>query len=120
MYWYLKILKNYAEFNGRARRKEYWMFALINLIFMLVAMALDAELGSPGIAYFVYVVFTLIPHLAVTIRRLHDVGKSGWFVLLLLIPIIGAIGILAQACKKGEAGPNEYGPDPKEATYNLV
>ena len=96
------------------------MFLLFNLIFILAALALGSELGSAGIIYLVYTVFTFIPHLAVTIRRLHDVGRSGWFILILFIQIVGVIGLLAQAIKDGEPGPNQYGPNPKETEFKVV
>ena len=120
MNWYLKALKNYAVFSGRARRKEYWMFVLFNAIFFIIAIILDNVLGTAienvgyGLFYFLYFLAVLIPSLAVAIRRLHDVGKSGWFLLISLIPIIGAIWLLVLLCTKGDAGENKYGANPKE------
>jgi len=87
MNWYLTVLKKYAVFSGRARRKEYWMFTLFNMIFAIVAMFLDNILGIAidglryGPIFMLYVVAVLIPGLAVSVRRLHDVGKSGWMLL---------------------------------------
>ena len=112
MDWYLKVLKQYADFSGRARRKEYWMFALFNMIFAIVAMILDNVLGIAiegigyGPLYGLYALAMLIPGLAVGVRRMHDVGKSGWFIL---IPIYNLI----LACTDGVQGDNEYGADPK-------
>ena len=86
MNWYLKVLKQYADFNGRARRKEYWMFALFNFIFTIVAIILDYALGLTvgelpyGVIYFLYTLAVFIPSLAAVVRRLHDVGKSGWMI----------------------------------------
>jgi len=83
MNWYLKVLKQYADFQGRARRKEYWMFVLFNLIFAFVAMYLDRIIGTTmvglpyGVIYILYALAVLIPSLAVGVRRLHDIGKSG-------------------------------------------
>ena len=120
MEWYLKVLKNYATFSGRARRKEYWMFALFNLIFIVAATILDNILGTAikgvgyGLFYILYALAVLIPGLAVSVRRLHDVGKSGWFLLISLIPIIGAIWLLVLVCTDGQAGENQYGANPKE------
>ena len=100
MNWYLKALKQYADFSGRARRKEYWMFVLFNMIFAIVAMILDNVLGIAmegvgyGPLYGLYVLAMIIPGLALTVRRLHDVGKSGWMILIALIPLIGGIWIL--------------------------
>lgn len=119
MNWYLEVLKKYAVFSGRARRQEYWMFILFNLIFTFVAMFLDYILGTAfgsgtyGVIYLLYVLAVFIPSLAVSVRRLHDVGKSGWFYFIVLIPFIGAIWLLVLACTEGQHGPNQYGDDPK-------
>lgn len=123
MKWYLSVLKNYANFNGRARRKEYWMFVLFNLIFAVCAMIIDNALGIAdkdmryGPIYGLYALATLLPSLGVAVRRLHDVGKSGWFLLLALIPIIGSIWLLVLLVTDSRPGSNEYGPNPKELAY---
>jgi len=120
MNWYTKVLRNYAVFTGRARRKEYWMFLLFNIIFAIAAMILDNALGlviAPmpyGPLYMLYMLAVLIPGLAVGVRRLHDLGKSGWWLLIILIPLIGAIWLLVLFVTEGTRGPNQYGPDPKE------
>jgi uncharacterized membrane protein YhaH (DUF805 family) len=110
--WYKKVVfENYANFSGRARRKEYWMFVLTNIIIAffigLIAGFLASLLGSgtqiPGIVYNLAV---LIPSIAVGVRRMHDLGKSGWY---LLIPIYNFILL----CTEGDQGTNEFGPDPK-------
>ncbi|MCS5551622.1 MAG: DUF805 domain-containing protein, partial [Gammaproteobacteria bacterium] len=80
MNWYLKVVKQYADFNGRARRQEYWMFTLFNCIFAVLAMVLDSVLGATPLIYGLYVLAIIIPSIAVSVRRLHDVGKSGWMV----------------------------------------
>ncbi len=122
MNWYLKVLKQFADFNGRARRQEYWMFVLFNMIFILVAGMLDRllNLADPttgiGPLYGLYVLAVFIPGIAVAIRRLHDIGKSGWMLLLVLIPVIGAIWLLVLMVKEGDRGENQYGPDPKTRT----
>ena len=122
MNWYLKVLKQYADFSGRARRKEYWMFVLFNMIFAIVAMILDNVLGIAmegigyGPLYGLYVLAMLIPGLAVAVRRLHDVGKSGWMILIALIPLIGAIWLLVLMVADSNPGENQYGQNPKEAT----
>ncbi|MBW7843823.1 MAG: DUF805 domain-containing protein [Ignavibacterium sp.] len=122
MNWYLAVLKNYAGFSGRARRKEYWMFVLFNVIFAIVAMILDNVLGIAiegvgyGPLYGLYLLAMIIPSLAVAVRRLHDVGKSGWMILISLIPIIGAIWLLVLMVTDGNPGENQYGPNPKEVT----
>ncbi|UFH32587.1 DUF805 domain-containing protein [Chryseobacterium sp. C-71] len=121
MKWYLKVLKQYADFSGRARRTEYWMYLLFNIIFLFAAAILDNILGlkfSPEIPYgFIYMIYALavfIPGLAVTVRRLHDVDKSGWFVLIAFIPLVGAIWLLILYCTEGTPGTNQYGVNPKE------
>jgi uncharacterized membrane protein YhaH (DUF805 family) len=122
MNWYLKVLKQYADFSGRARRKEYWMFVLFNMIFAIVAMILDNVLGIAmeeigyGPLYGLYVLAMLIPGLAVAVRRLHDVGKSGWMILISLIPLIGAIWLLVLMVTDSNPGENQYGQNPKEVT----
>jgi len=120
MNWYLKVLKQYADFSGRARRKEYWMFVLFNMIFAIVAMILDNVLGIAmegigyGPLYGLYVLAMLIPGLAVGVRRLHDVGKSGWMFLIVLIPLVGAIWLLVLFCTDSQLENNKWGQNPKE------
>lgn len=116
MDWYLAVLRKYAVFSGRARRKEYWMFVLFNLIFMFAAFILDSILSGDrgyGFIYTIYSLAVLLPGLAVSVRRLHDIGKSGWFILLGFIPIIGIIWLLVLMCLDGNTGDNMYGPNPK-------
>ena len=129
MNYYLSVLKNYADFNGRARRSEYWYFILFNMIFCIVAMIIDNLLGTTfkfssfmgvqqtlpyGWVYLLYALAVLIPGLAVMVRRLHDVGKSGWFFLIVLIPLIGSIWLLVLFCTDGKPGENKWGKNPKE------
>ena len=120
MNWYLKVLNQYADFSGRARRKEYWMFFLFNMIFAIVAMILDNVLGLTlgelpyGLFYFLYLIIVFIPGIAVAVRRLHDTGQSGWMIFVSLIPLIGAIWLLILMLTDSESGDNEYGPNPKE------
>ncbi len=122
MNWYLKVLKQYADFSGRARRKEYWMFVLFNMIFAIVAIILDNVLGIAmkeigyGPLYGLYVLAVLIPGLAVGVRRLHDIGKSGWMFLISLIPLIGGIWLLVLFCTDSQQGSNKWGQNPKELT----
>jgi uncharacterized membrane protein YhaH (DUF805 family) len=122
MNWYLKVLKQYANFSGRARRKEYWMFVLFNIFFCICAMILDNILGLTvgklpyGVFYYLYALIVLIPGLAVAVRRLHDVGKSGWMILIALIPIIGAIWLFVLMATNGNPSENQYGLNPKEVT----
>ena len=120
MNWYLKVLKQYADFSGRAMRKEYWMFALFNIIFCIAAMILDNLLGLAiegvgyGVIYILYMLAVLVPGLAVAVRRLHDVGKSGWMMFIALIPLIGAIWLLVLMVTDSKPGDNQYGANPKE------
>ncbi|MBD0740092.1 DUF805 domain-containing protein [Streptomyces sp. CBMA29] len=114
MQWYIDVLKKYAVFSGRARRKEYWMYFLFNCI-ALVVMIIIGAVAHTMIPYFIYVIAIILPTLGVTVRRLHDTGKSGWMVLLGLIPLVGGIIMLVFACTEGERSQNAYGPDPKAA-----
>jgi uncharacterized membrane protein YhaH (DUF805 family) len=120
MNWYLKVLRNYAQFNGRARRTEYWMFALVNLLFLIVAAIIDNVAHTTihgmfyGLFYFLYGLAVFIPGLAVGVRRLHDVGKSGMWLFIALIPIVGAIWLLVLMVTDSIPGENQYGPNPKE------
>jgi uncharacterized membrane protein YhaH (DUF805 family) len=105
MNYYLKVLQNYATFNGRARRSEYWYFFLFNVIISVVLTFVGGIMGSTILSN-IYSLAVLIPGIAVGVRRMHDVGKSGWF---LLIPIYNLI----LAVTEGEKGDNQYGADPK-------
>ena len=122
MEWYLKVMRdNYANFNGRARRKEYWMFTLFTLLFALlvgIVIGILSAVGETaviiaGILAVVWYFAHLVPGLAVTVRRLHDTGKSGWFYLFALIPYIGSLIIFIFTVIEGDKGDNKYGPDPK-------
>ena len=124
MEWYLKVMRdNYANFSGRARRKEYWMFVLVQTIVMIGLMILDSVLGLDfelkgislgyGYLYLIGLIVHFIPSLAVLVRRLHDVGKSGWFYFIFLIPLIGVLWLLVLYCTEGQKQDNKWGPDPK-------
>ena len=120
MKWYLKVLKQYADFKGRARRKEYWMFVLFNSIFSLVAMMIDLfflevlRIRTYGLIQLTYLLIVLIPGIAVTVRRLHDIGKSGWMFFIPLIPIVGPVWMILLMATEGVPGENQYGKNPKE------
>ncbi|WP_404812559.1 DUF805 domain-containing protein [Capnocytophaga canimorsus] len=105
MNWYLKVLKQYADFKGRARRKEYWMFTLFNSI-VFFALGFIGGLIETTVLVSIYYLAIIVPSIAVGVRRMHDVGKSGWFIL---VPIYNLVLCLTE----GERGPNQYGPDPK-------
>lgn len=113
---YLSAFKKYAVFNGRATREEYWIFTLVNsiIVFAITALLKDTHLSFIGT---LYVLFTLVPTIALGARRLHDVGKSGWMLLLILIPFIGQAIIMAYAVIDSQTGTNDYGPNPKGDGY---
>ena len=115
MNWYLDVLKKYAVFNGRARRKEYWMFFLFNIIIAVVLGFVEGLVGGPGVVGALYGLAVLIPGIAVGVRRLHDTNRTGWWLLIGLIPLIGAIVLLIFFVQDSQAGENQYGPNPKAA-----
>lgn len=126
MNWYLAVLKKYVTFSGRARRKEFWMFILFNLIFGAVASILDSLLGlssttmvngittyNAGIISIIYSLAVFLPSLAVIFRRLHDTGRSGGWIFINLVPLIGWIWFIVLVATAGQVGDNKFGPDPK-------
>src|SRR3954469_25884693 len=122
MSWYLEVMKKYAVFGGRAQRKEYWMFFLFNFIITIVLIGIDNLIGafSPqagiGLLLGLYCLAVLIPSIAVTVRRLHDTGRSGWWILIALVPFIGGIVLLVFMVLDSQPGENQYGPNPKATT----
>jgi len=121
MNWYLMVLKKYAQFSGRSRRKELWMFALFNMLICFVLEILGIILRENALGkiilglLFIYALATLIPGLAVAIRRLHDTGKSGWWLLICIVPFVGPIILLVFYVLDSQPGANQYGPNPKGA-----
>ena len=115
MNWYLTVLKdNYANFSGRARRSEYWYYVLFNLLICMACLAIVYSVGLFGIVLFLlYSIVTLIPNLAVAVRRLHDIGKSGIYVLIAFVPLFN-IWLLVMLATEGTRGANQYGEDPKD------
>jgi len=113
MNWYLAVFKQYAVFSGRSRRKEYWMFTLINTIIFFVFVSVDGAIGSPGVLQGIYILAVLLPSIGVAIRRLHDTGHSAWHIFLPAFPIIGPIIMIIFLVKDSDVGENRYGPDPK-------
>ncbi|PGH39440.1 MAG: hypothetical protein CRN43_09085 [Candidatus Nephrothrix sp. EaCA] len=121
MKYYLKALRNFANFSGRARRREYWYFRLFSFIFGLGIFIIPITLEMHGdifrglfvILFLLYVLAVIIAGLAVAVRRLHDVGESGWSLLISLIPVIGSIWLLVLMLTDSEAGENKYGENPK-------
>ncbi len=124
MEWYLKVLKNYAKFSGRARRKEYWMFVLFDSIFILLLIFFDVIIGTfdteagMGLLGGLYLLALFIPRLAVTVRRLHDIGMNGWMVLIGFIPLVGPFVLLAFMVQDSRPGENQYGPNPKTEAWD--
>jgi uncharacterized membrane protein YhaH (DUF805 family) len=125
MNYYLSVLRNYAVFTGRARRSEYWFFFLFNIIIAFVLGVLDGVMNltiaqSTGVLGLIYALAVFIPGLAVLVRRLHDTGKSGWWVFIALIPIIGAIVLLVFLVLDSTPGDNQYGVNPKSVSASSV
>ena len=122
MNWYLEVLKKYAVFSGRARRKELWYFTLINSIILLVLTITDGLIGTfsietgVGLLSSIYNLAIIIPNLAVTVRRLHDTDRSAWWLLIMLIPLIGIIVLLVFMMLDSNAGENKFGVNPKDET----
>lgn len=133
MHWYLGVLKNYRGFSGRARRTEYWMFALFHALALLLLQLLMVGIITTGVVtqagppllwiiaafapYLAYAIGTFVPSLAVVVRRLHDTGRSGWWCLMMLIPYAGPIVMLIFFVQEGEPYENRYGPSPKPVPY---
>src|SRR5262249_46134902 len=119
MHWYFDVWKKYAVFDGRARRKEYWMFFLFNLLVSIGLLVIDNVSGltkaTDGLNPLnsLYALAAFLPGLGVAVRRLHDTGRSGWWLLVAFIPLVGAILLLIWMVTEGNPGSNEYGPDPK-------
>lgn len=114
MDWYLEAWRKYAVFSGRARRTEYWMFVLFNVIVAVVLSFVDGLVGSQGALDMLYGLAALIPGIAVSVRRLHDTDRSGWWLLVGLIPLVGTIVLLVFMVQDSTPGQNEFGANPKE------
>lgn len=117
MGWYLQVLRKYATFDGRAHRTEFWTFVLVNIIVSVGLNIVNAIIGTDGalgagLLSSIYALAILIPTLAVGVRRLHDIGRSGWWLLIALIPIVGFIILIVWYATEGERAANEYGPNP--------
>jgi uncharacterized membrane protein YhaH (DUF805 family) len=121
MRWYIEVWKRYAEFHGRAPRKEFWYFILFNTLISLGAglidMLLKTEIRHAGIGLLsgLYDLAVVVPGLAGAVRRLHDTGKSGWYFLIGFIPLVGTIMLIVFLCRPSVPGENQYGPNPKQA-----
>ena len=127
--WWKKVfIDNYANFEGRARRSEYWFYVLTNFIFSftlpIIAIFLAFIIGPFALGIYIlgllYGIANIIPNLAVIVRRLHDTGKSGWTFFFILIPIAGPIILIVFLATEGDRGQNQYGPDPKNPNINEI
>lgn len=122
MQWYLKVLRQYVDFQGRARRTEFWMFTLFSVLISIVLGIIDGlaglQIGAIGIGVLglIYSLFVLLPSLAVTVRRLHDTDRSGWWILIGLVPFVGIIVLIVFEVLEGSRGGNRFGQDPKAIT----
>lgn len=119
MRWYWKCWISAFDFSGRARRREFWFFVLYNTIVSVVFFVLAGVIGSVNLDLALVLTITYIgavffPKLSVSVRRLHDLDLSGWWVLVSFVPIIGALGLLLWMVQDGTPGANSHGPDPKE------
>ncbi|MDX2474871.1 MAG: DUF805 domain-containing protein [Candidatus Krumholzibacteria bacterium] len=115
MQWYMQAWRDYKKFDGRSRRTEYWMFLLVNIGVSIALGVVEAMFGSPGILSWLYSLAVLVPAIAVSIRRLHDIGLPGLWVLVILIPFLNLLLALIFLTRDSQPGSNEYGPNPKGA-----
>lgn len=118
MKWYLQAFRKYAVFEGRAARREFWMFFLVNLIVQFIVAFMDSTTNSVigndvGILGILYTLAVFLPYLSLTVRRLHDTGRSGLWVLIVLVPLIGLVVLLVLLALDGQPGENAHGPNPK-------
>jgi uncharacterized membrane protein YhaH (DUF805 family) len=116
MNWYLEVLKKYTVFSGRASREEYWMFFLFNIIITLVIGLIEGLVCGSGIVGMLYSLAILLPGVGVSMRRLHDTNRSGWWLIIGLVPLIGAIVLLVFMTQDSIKGENQYGTNPKNET----
>ncbi len=115
MHWYLEVWKQYAVFSGRSRRTEYWSFILCNLAILIVLRIIDGLTDSSGMIMLIYSLAVLIPSIAVSVRRLHDTDRSGWWLLVTLFPFFGVLVLLMFMAQDSDPKRNQYGPNPKQA-----
>ena len=113
MNWYFEVLKKYAVFDGRAHRTEFWLFFLFSFIISLFLGVIVGLVGSLWFITTLYALAVLVPGLAVSVRRLHDTNRSGWWILTGLVPILGWIALLIFYVEDSRPGANQYGPNPK-------
>jgi uncharacterized membrane protein YhaH (DUF805 family) len=114
MHWYMEVIRQYAVFEGRSRRTEYWTFMLFHIIIFVVLRIIDGIAGTSGLISSIYALAVLLPALAVSVRRLHDTDRSGWWLLATFFPFLGAIVLLLFMAQDSDPKTNEYGPSPKQ------
>ncbi len=126
MSWFIEALKKYAVFSGRSRRKEYWYFVLFVVIISIVLSIIDGLFGTyhrstgAGLLSTIFSLAVLIPSIAVSVRRLHDIDRTGWWVLISLVPLVGWIVLLVFHLQDSTLGTNRYGPNPKSTEYQSM
>mgnify|MGYP001607470888 CR=1 FL=1 len=119
MHWYFEVLRKFATFNGRARRREYWTFQLVNLLIVIALAVVDELTGTfdedvgLGLLSGLYLLAILLPSFAVQVRRLHDTGRSGWWILVGLVPLIGNLVLVVFSLLDSQPEANRFGPNPK-------
>ncbi len=117
MHWYLEVLKQYAVFEGRSRRTEFWLFMLFHLIIFLVLRIIDGMAGTAGMISTVYILAVLLPAIAVSVRRLHDTDRSGWWLLATFFPFLGVFVLLLFMAQDSDPKSNQYGSCPKQVVF---
>ena len=123
MSWFIEALRKYAVFSGRSRRKEYWFFVLFVVVISIVLTTIDGLIGAydrsmgVGLLSTIFSLAILIPSIAVSVRRLHDIDRTGWWVLISLVPLIGWIVLQVFTVQDSTPGTNRYGPNPKSTEY---
>ncbi len=113
MDYYVSIMRNYANFDGRARREEYWMFQLFNTLILVALFILGLLFEPLFFIAFIYVLLVIVPSLSVTVRRLHDIDLSGWWVLIKFVPYLGELALFVMTCIDSTYGSNRFGENPK-------
>jgi uncharacterized membrane protein YhaH (DUF805 family) len=112
--WFMKVVtQHYFDFNGRARRAEFWWYILVYVILAIIVNVIDSVVHLNGLLGGLLGLALLLPNLGVWVRRLHDTNRSGWWILIGLVPLVGIVLLIIWAAAAGTAGPNTYGPDPK-------
>ena len=113
MDWYMAALRKYTVFTGRSRRREYWMFVLVNALISLALSGIGRLVPAVAWVGYLYSLAVLIPSIAVGVRRLHDTGRTGWWLLITLVPVVGFIVLIVFTVQDSQPGDNKYGPNPK-------